>query len=141
MLESDPKNIGHQSDSIITADVLGFNREYQWYGTTLKDNRLGVALKEETGETLDTSKYDYPYYFCVVKTHDGEYKKDIVTGTRKTLDMNGDGVIDIGDISLLLSQYGNTPEKDYYDVSENGIVDIQDIITYLLYSTVYGTKE
>ena len=140
LLESEPENMGHQSDSEITAEVLGFNREYQWYGTTLKDNRLGVALEGETGESLDTSQYDYPYYYCVVKTHDGEYKKDIVTGTRKILDMNGDGIIDIADISLLLSRYGSTPEKDFYDVSENGIVDIQDI-TYLLYSAVYGTKE
>ena len=132
--------MGYQSAGSITADVLGFNKEYQWYGTYLKDNRLGIALEGETGETLDTSKYDYPYYYCVVKTHDGEYKKDIVTGTRKILDMNGDGIIDIADISLQLSQYGNIPEKEIYDVSENGIVDIQDI-TYLLYSAVYGTKE
>ena len=140
LLESEPENMGYQSAGNITADVLGFNKECQWYGTNLKDNRLGIALEGETGETLNTSQYDYPYYYCVVKTHDGEYKKDIVTGTRKTLDMNGDGIIDIADISLLLSRYGSTPEKDFYDVSENGIVDIQDI-TYLLYSAVYGTTE
>ena len=140
LLESEPENMGYQSDSEITTDVLGFNKEYQWYGTTLKDNRLGTALEGETGETLDTSQYDYPYYYCVVKTHDGEYKKDIVTGTRKTLDMNGDSVIDIADLSILLHYYGTAPEKDIYDVNEDGIVDIQDI-TYLLYSTVYGTTE
>ena len=140
LLESEPEDMGHQSDSIITTDVLGFNKEYQWYGTTLKDNRLGVALEEETEETLDTSKYDYSYYYCIVKTHDGNYKKNIVTGTRKTLDMNDDGIIDIADLSILLHYYGEVPEEDIYDVNEDGIVDIQDI-TYLLYSTVYGTKE
>ena len=54
--------------------------------------------------------------------------------------MNGDGIIDIADISLLLSRYGSTPEKDFYDVSETGIIDIGDI-QYLLFSTVYGIKE
>ena len=140
LLESEPENMGHESDGEITADVLGFNKEYQWYGTNRKDNHGGMPLSGENEETLDTSKYNYRYYYCKVKTSDGEYKKDIVTGTRKTLDINGDGIIDIADISLLLSRYGSTPEKAVYDVSENGIVDIQDI-TYLLYSAVYGTTE
>lgn len=140
LLESEPEDMGHQSDGEIIADVLGFNREYQWYGTNIKDNRLGIALDGENGETIDTSKYDYSYYYCVVKTHDGDYKKDIVTGTRKTLDMNGDGIIDIADLSILLHYYGEVPEEDIYDVNEDGIIDIQDI-QYLLFSTVYGTKE
>ena len=140
LLESEPEDMGHQSDGNITTDVLGFNKEYQWYGTNIKDNRLGAILEGETYETVDTSKYDYNYYYCVVKTHDGEYKKDVITGTRKTLDMNGDSIIDIADLSVLLYYYGTVPEKDIYDVNEDGIIDIQDI-TYLLYSTVYGTKE
>lgn len=140
LLESEPEDMGYSSDGVITADVLGFNKEYQWYGTNIKDNRLGTVLQGETEETIDTSKYDYNYYYCVVKTHDGEYKKDIVTGTQKTLDMNGDSVIDIADLSILLCYYGTAPEKDIYDVNEDGIIDIQDI-QYLLFSTVYGTKE
>ena len=140
LLESEPEDMGHQSDGNITTDVLGFNKEYQWYGTNIKDNRLGTILEGETYETVDTSKYDYNYYYCVVKTHDGEYKKDVITGTRKTLDMNGDSIIDIADLSVLLYYYGTAPEKDIYDVNEDGIIDIQDI-QYLLFSTVFGTKE
>lgn len=65
-------------NTVLTADVIGFNRTYQWYANTHADNTTGTAIKGATDKTFTPS--DYPsadYYYCVVTSKDGDY--DAVT--------------------------------------------------------------
>ena len=142
LLESEPENMGHQSDGNITTDVLGFNLEYQWYGSNIPDNRTGQAIVGATDSTFapEDSGLDFDYYYCVINSSDGDYHKTLVTGDRKQLDLNGDGVIDIADLSLLLHYYGQSTTDKLIDITEDGVIDVADI-TVLLMSTVYGTTE
>ena len=143
LLESEPEDMGYQSAGNITADVLGFNKEYQWYGTNRKDNHGGYLLSGENEETLDTSKYNCRYYYCKVKTSDGDYKKDIITGVSDLSYYNyqQDKSINILDVSLLLMQLGQsvTSVNEQYDINEDGVIDIADV-SILLNSDLYGKK-
>ena len=140
LLESEPESM-RASDSL-SVDVLGFNLEYQWYGTNIADNRLGEAIEGANGETFNPDDFgaDYDFYYCVIKSSDGDYHKTLVTGDRIRLDVNGDGVIDIADISLLLSMYGEAPAESFQDFNGDGVIDVSEI-SLLLKSTVYGTEE
>ena len=113
----------------------------QWYGTNRKDNHGGMALSGETGETLDTSKYNYRYYYCKVKTSDGDYKKTITTGESDLsyYDYQKDKSVNVNDISLLLMYLGKTgtAANKQYDINEDGVINIADL-RILLSSEVYG---
>ena len=130
-----------RTTGVIAAEVLGFNKQVQWYGTNRKDNHGGMALSGENSETLDTSKYNYRYYYCKVKTSDGDYKKTITTGESELrfYDYNQDNVISVFDVSMLLSAVGHnmTTETEMYDINEDGVIDMADI-SILLSSDLYG---
>ena len=140
LMESEPESM-RASDSL-SVDVLGFNLEYQWYGTNIADNRLGEAIEGANGETFNPDDFgaDYDFYYCEIKSSDGDYHKTLVTGDRIRLDVNGDGVIDMADISLLLSMYGEAPAEPFQDFNGDGVIDVSEI-SLLLKSTVYGTEE
>ncbi|MBE6819319.1 MAG: hypothetical protein E7517_09265 [Ruminococcaceae bacterium] len=143
LLESEPENMGANAEGIITAEVLGFNKQIQWYGTDRKDNHGGMALSGENSETLDTSKYPYRYYYCKVKTSDGDYKKNITTGVGNLSYYNyqKDKYINVLDISLLLMYIGQavTSDNKKYDINEDGVIDIADF-SILQSSEIYGKK-
>ena len=143
ILESEPEEMGANADGTITAEVLGFNKQVQWYGTNRKDNHGGMPLSGEKSETLDTSKYNYRYYYCKVKTSDGDYKKDIITGVSDLSYYNyqQDKSINILDISLLLMHLGESviAANEKYDINEDGVIDIADA-SILLNSDLYGKK-
>ena len=140
LMESEPESM--RASDCLSVDVLGFNLEYQWYGTNIADNRLGEAIEGANGETFNPDDFgaDYDFYYCVIKSSDGDYHKTLVTGDRIRLDVNGDGVIDIADISVLLSMYGEAPAEPFQDFNGDGVIDVSEI-SLLLKSTVYGTKE
>ena len=69
------------ADGVLTADVIGFNRTYQWYGSFTADNTTGAPID---GATKDFNPIDYPaypYYYCVVTSTDVGYDSiEIRTG-------------------------------------------------------------
>ena len=141
VLETQPENMGYLANSILTTKVVGFYTKMQWYGTSRKDNHGGVVLLGETGETLDTSKYNYRYYYCRVTTSDGEETTTFITGESNLnyYDFNKDKSIDIGDLSMLLLEYGQKAQSstEIYDIAEDGVIDLADI-TILLSNEVFG---
>lgn len=68
------------ADTTLTADVIGFNRTYQWYSNTVADNTTGTAIDGATSKTFVPA--DYPlanYYYCVVTSKDGDYAPVTIT--------------------------------------------------------------
>lgn len=62
-------------NTTLTADVIGFNRTYQWYANTEADNTTGTAIEGATDKTFTPA--DYPradYYYCVVTSTDVGYE-------------------------------------------------------------------
>jgi len=139
ILEEAPEAM--DAGGVMTTKVLGFNKQTQWYGTNRKDNHGGMALSGETGETLDTSKYNYRYYYCKVKTSDGDYKKTITTGESDLsyYDYHKDKSISVQDVSLLIMYLGKKANSgnEKFDINEDGIIDMADL-SILLSSEVYG---
>lgn len=75
----------YTGDETLTADVIGFNRTYQWYGNTVADNMTGTPIDGATDKDFNPAEYPaYPYYYCVVTSTDVGYDPvEIRTG--KTL--------------------------------------------------------
>ena len=62
------------ADSVLTADVIGFNRTYQWYGSFSADNNAGAPIDGATDKDFNPADYPaYPYYYCVVTSTDVGY--------------------------------------------------------------------
>ncbi len=62
------------ADSVLTADVIGFNRTYQWYGSFTPDNTAGTPIDGATNKDFNPAEYPaYPYYYCVVTSTDVGY--------------------------------------------------------------------
>lgn len=62
------------ADELLIADVIGFNRTYQWYGNNVADNMTGTAIDGATDKEFNPKDYEaYPYYYCVVTSTDVGY--------------------------------------------------------------------
>ena len=62
------------ADGVLTADVIGFNRTYQWYGSFTADNTAGTPIDGATDKDFNPIDYPaYPYYYCVVTSTDVGY--------------------------------------------------------------------
>lgn len=62
------------ADGVLTADVIGFNRTYQWYGSFTPDNTAGTPIDGATNKDFNPADYPaYPYYYCVVTSTDVGY--------------------------------------------------------------------
>lgn len=70
------------ADGVLTADVIGFNRTYQWYGSFTADNTTGAPIDGATDKDFNPIDYPaYPYYYCVVTSTDVGYDSiEIRTG-------------------------------------------------------------
>lgn len=62
------------ADGVLTADVIGFNRAYQWYGSFTADNTVGTPIDGAANKDFNPAEYPaYPYYYCVVTSTDVGY--------------------------------------------------------------------
>lgn len=66
----------------LEADVAGFNRTYQWYGSDLADSTTGTPIDGATEKKFNPNEYkQYKYYYCVVTSTDIGYEPiEIRTG-------------------------------------------------------------
>ena len=56
---------------VLSPDVIGFNRTYQWYGSFAADNTAGEPIEGATEKAFNPADYPaYPYYYCVVTSTD-----------------------------------------------------------------------
>ncbi len=68
-------------DGILTADVIGFNRTYQWYASSENSNTAGTPIPGATGKEFNPADYPAKYYYCVVTSTDVGYDSiEIRTG-------------------------------------------------------------
>lgn len=61
------------ADGVLTADVIGFNRTYQWYANDTNDNTTGSPIPNATGKEFNPADYPAKYYYCVVTSTDVGY--------------------------------------------------------------------
>ncbi len=73
------------------ADVVGFNRTYQWYGSYSNRNTGGIPIEGANERKFVPKDNDrYPYYYCVVTSTDVGYDPiEIRTGASRYMEFNG----------------------------------------------------
>ncbi len=69
------------ADGVLTADVIGFNRTYQWYASSENSNTAGTPIPDAIGKEFNPADYPAKYYYCVVTSTDVGYDSiEIRTG-------------------------------------------------------------
>ncbi len=71
---------------VLSPDVIGFNKTYQWYSNTTPDNINGKLIDGATDKEFNPADYDeqYQFYYCVVTSRDGNNEPvKIRTGVTK----------------------------------------------------------
>lgn len=67
----------------LEADVVGFNRTYQWYGTNTPRYDKGIEISTAKEKKFNPKEHkQYKYYFCKVTSKDGEDSELIEITTR-----------------------------------------------------------
>ncbi len=61
------------ADGVLTADVIGFNRTYQWYASSENNNTAGTPIPGATVKEFNPADYPAKYYYCVVTSTDVGY--------------------------------------------------------------------
>ena len=72
------------------ADVVGFNRVYQWYGSYSSKNTGGIPIEGANERKFVPKDNDrYPYYYCVVTSTDVGYDPIVIrTGASRYMEFN-----------------------------------------------------
>ena len=96
---------------ILSPDVIGFNRTYQWYGSLTADNTAGIPIDGATDKDFHPAEYPaYPYYYCVVTSTDVGYESiEIRTGVTANKVASAD--YSAYDAAVLKA---NALEREYY---------------------------
>lgn len=123
------------NDEILTADVIGFNRTYQWYANDKADNTTGTAIEGATDREFNPADYPAKYYYCVVTSTDVGYDPiEIRTGIteNKTLKSADYSAYDAAVLKA------NALEREYYKdltaldntlaVDVSGLTDLEQSI-------------
>lgn len=96
---------------VLSPDVIGFNRAYQWYGSFTEDNEAGTPIDGATDKDFKPAEYpSYPYYYCVVTSTDVGYDPiEIRTGVTANKVASAD--YSAYDAAVLKA---NSLEREYY---------------------------
>lgn len=96
---------------VLSPDVIGFNRTYQWYGSLTADNTAGIPIDGATDKDFHPAEYPaYPYYYCVVTSMDVGYDPiEIRTGVTANKVASAD--YSAYDAAVLKA---NVLEREYY---------------------------
>ncbi|MBQ3432229.1 MAG: hypothetical protein IJG23_05535 [Clostridia bacterium] len=92
-------------------------------------------IKASNGEIYDGVKSSC---ICCAEVSDGSQQCSITSvQTLSAYDINRDGITDIADISIILTQIGKQVTNERYDYNNNGVIDTMDLSIILL-SDNYG---
>ena len=109
------------------ADVVGFNRIYQWYGSYSDKNTGGIPIEgANERKFIPKEKEKYPYYYCVVTSTDVGYDP-IVIRTGASRYMEYDGEIPQADYSALDEIIATVPE-DLSIYTDESVAALNEII-------------
>ena len=144
------------ADGVLTADVIGFNRTYQWYANDANDNTTGTPIPNATGKEFNPADYPAKYYYCVVTstdvgydpieihtnvTENTTYQAADYTEYNKAVEqakaLNRDNYVDFSKVNEALSvDVSNLPVKD------QALVDAQTVaIINAINSLVYKSAD
>ena len=144
------------ADGVLTADVIGFNRTYQWYASSENNNTAGTPIPGATGKEFNPADYPAKYYYCVVTSTDVGYdpieiRTNVTENTtyqaadyteyNKAVEqanaLNRDNYVDFSKVNEALSvDVSNLPVKD------QALVDAQTVaIINAINSLVYKSAD
>ncbi len=110
---------------------------FETYGVNAEDSDDWTTYAKDLSSVGDGRSYFQLRFYCTTDDWfegSGLCVDDILISWSKTADFNGDNEIDFIDYSGLATAFMNSSsdpaDQDIYDLSGNGIVDIEDVIVF-----------
>ena len=118
---------------ILSPDVIGFNKTYQWYSNTEPNNTTGTPI--EGAASKDFNPADYPearYYYCVITSTDKGYDPvEIRTGVTKNTTALEKTILSPMSSQIRFTRNNDGSYANMFDVRTRAIITDEDFKTYI----------
>ena len=124
----------------LEADVVGFNRTYQWYGSNTNSNTSGTAIDGAVERKFNPNEYkQYKYYYCIVTSTDVGYSPiEIRTGV--TENKSYIAPVDLADYSGIEKLLETVP-SDLSVYTEGSVERLNKLIDSINWNTEKSEQE
>ncbi len=118
---------------VLSPDVIGFNKTYQWYSNTTPDNINGTAIEGATDKEFNPA--DYPqakYYYCVVTSTDVGYEPiEIRTGVTMNTSIDTKTILSANTSQIRFTRNDDGSFANKFDVRARAIITDADFKEYI----------
>ncbi len=120
-------------DEILSPDVIGFNKTYQWYSNSIPDNINGELIEGATDKEFNPA--DYPqakYYYCVVTSTDVGYEPiEIRTGVTENTTISTATILSPETSQIRFGTNSDGSFNNSFDVRTRAVITDEDFKTYI----------
>ncbi len=118
---------------ILSPDVIGFNKTYQWYSNTEPNNTTGTPIDGATSKDFNPADYpEAPYYYCVITSTDKGYDPvEIRTGVTKNTTALEKTILSPMSSQIRFTRNNDGSYANMFDVRTRAIITDEDFKTYI----------
>lgn len=120
---------------ILSPDVIGFNKTYQWYSNNEANNTTGTPIDGATSKDFNPADYpESPYYYCIVTSTDKGYDPiEIRTGVTKNATVSNSEKTILSPMSsqIRFTRNDNGSYANMFDVRTRAMITDEDFKTYI----------
>ena len=131
------------NDEILSVDVIGFNRTYQWYSNTEPNNTTGTPIEGATNK--DFNPADYPesnYYYCVITSTDKGYDPvEIRTGVTKNTTVSEKTILSPMTSQIRFNRNDDGSYANMFDVRTRAMITDENFKTYIAETNEEAVKK
>lgn len=128
---------------VLSPDVIGFNRTYQWYASDTPDNTAGTPIEGATDREFNPE--DYPaakYYYCVVTSTDVGYEPvEIRTGVTENKTVSETAIINPMPSQMRFHKNDDGSYANMFDVRSRVMITDEDFANYIAKTNEEAVKK
>lgn len=128
---------------ILSPDIIGFNKTYQWYSNTEPNNTTGTPIDGATSKDFNPADYpESPYYYCVVTSTDKGYDPvEIRTGVTKNTTITEKTILSPMSSQIRFNRNDDGSYANMFDVRTRAMITDEDFKTYIANSNDEAVKK
>ncbi len=118
---------------VLSPDVIGFNKTYQWYSNNEENNTTGTPIEGATDKEFNPA--DYPqakYYYCVVTSTDVGYEPiEIRTGVTENTTVSTETILSPETSQIRFGTNDDGGFDNSFDVRTRAVITDEDFKAYI----------
>ena len=118
---------------ILSPNVIGFNKTYQWYSNTEPNNTTGTPIPNAISKDFNPADYpESPYYYCVITSTDKGYDPvEIRTGVTKNTSALEKTILSPMSSQIRFTRNNDGSYANMFDVRTRAMIIDEDFKTYI----------